>query len=277
MLSLGSYNLDIVTECSLDLCGQQKIEIKNIIIPPADHPSQIFALIELLEPANLKNPSIRPICLPFMHQLHRQTPTELFISSSRNLLYVDSKKLKMVDHLICQQRLLLEREFVTLDENITCAIEAEKFRQTSLFSFLGTPFQTSVWYDRRMRYFLYGMDANDPNMFQNLIYGPYLFNRIMLADLDWVVENMREKERQTSFPSPTRKKRVTLKSVKQAPKRDLFNFTTCGESSNFYPIPWRGALYSNAPFFNDTKCTVTLISDLYVVSPAYCFSDTTAE
>uniref|UniRef100_A0A8W7PWK0 Peptidase S1 domain-containing protein n=1 Tax=Anopheles coluzzii TaxID=1518534 RepID=A0A8W7PWK0_ANOCL len=277
ILSLGSYNRDIITDCSLNVCGQQKVEIKNIIIPSADHPSQIFALIELLEPANLKNPSIRPICLPFMHQLHRQTPTEVFITSTTDPNYVDSKKLKIIDHLNCQQRLLLEREFVTLDGNITCAIEAEKIRQTELFSFVGTPFHTSVWYDKRMRYFLYGVDDNDLNMFKKLIYGPYVFNRIMLADLDWVVENMREKERQTSFPSPTRKERVNLKSVKQAPKRELFNFTICGESSNFYPMPWMGVLHSNAPFFNDTKCTVTLISDRYVVGPAYCFSDVTAE
>ena len=177
----------------------------------------------------------------------------------------------------CQQKLLLEGQFVTFSDNFPCAIEAENFRQIPLPSMLGSPLQTAVWYGGRMRYFLYGMDSNQPHIFEDLVYGPYLFGTVKKKGLDWIVENMREKERQTSFISTGKNERVHLSPVQHASKRALFNFNTCGESSSSYPMPWMGHVLSNAPFFNVSICLATLISDRYVVGPGYCFSDATSE
>uniref|UniRef100_A0A182S7B8 Peptidase S1 domain-containing protein n=1 Tax=Anopheles maculatus TaxID=74869 RepID=A0A182S7B8_9DIPT len=130
LLILGKYNPDDPTNCYTSTCEitHQMVEIKNVIVPPIDHPRQVLALIELLEPANFKLPYIRPICLPFMQQLWRNKPTEVTIASNREFTIV-SKKLTMIDYLNCQQRLLLATHLVKFDGDFPCAIEAEKFRQ----------------------------------------------------------------------------------------------------------------------------------------------------
>nr|XP_049465468.1 uncharacterized protein LOC125906401 [Anopheles coluzzii] len=278
LLILGQYNPDDPTNCYTGTCEitHQLVEIKNVILPPPDHPRQVFALIELLEPANLKIPYIRPICLPFMDQLYQQKPMEVVISSNISFT-IENKKLKMIDYLNCQQRLLLGNHFVTFDGDFPCAIEAEKLRQTPLSSNLGSPVQMPIRYGGRTRYFLYGMDGNQPHIFEDLVYGPYLFGTVQKKDLDWIVESMREKERQTTFISTGKNERVHLSPVQYASKGALFNFNTCGESSSRYPMPWMGNVLSNAPFFNVSRCSVTLISNQYVVGPGYCFSDASTE
>ncbi|EAA43286.4 AGAP012277-PA, partial [Anopheles gambiae str. PEST] len=65
-------------------------------------------------------------------------------------------------------------------------------------------------------------------------------------------------------PAHCKNERVHLSPVQHASKRALFNFNTCGESSSSYPMPWMGNVLSNAPFFNVSRCSVTLISDRYV-------------
>ncbi|XP_035891849.1 uncharacterized protein LOC118503077 [Anopheles stephensi] len=287
LMILGKYNPDDPTNCYTSTCEitHQMVEIKNVIVPPIDHPRQMLALIELLEPANLKLPYISPICLPFMQQLQRKTPTEVTISSNKQFAIV-SKKLTMIDYLNCQQRLLLATHFVTFDGDFPCAIEAEKFRQVSLPSSLGSPLQMPVRMGGRARYFLYGMDTNEENIFSDLVYGPYLFGTIEPADLDWIVENMQFKERNTSLPIETRsadRERVSLAPMPDTSKRNLFNFNTCGintllsESFSSYPIPWTGNVFSNATYFNVSRCSVTLISEWYAVGPAYCFGDVKEE
>uniref|UniRef100_A0A1I8JT28 Peptidase S1 domain-containing protein n=1 Tax=Anopheles arabiensis TaxID=7173 RepID=A0A1I8JT28_ANOAR len=273
-LLLGRYNPDNNTNCYNGTCEvtHQLVEIKNVILPPANQ--QMFALIELLEPANLKIPYIRPICLPFMDQLHQYKPTEVIISSTReNSFAIESKKLKMIDVLNCQQNLLLEGHFVTFTENFPCAIEAENFRQIPLSSHLGSPLQSAVWYGGRKRYFLYGIDGNQPYIFKDLIHGPYMFGTIERGDLDWIVESMRENERQTSSISTTKNERIILRPVQHASKGALFNFGTCGESSSSFPMPWMGLVSSN----NVTKSFAILISDRFAVGPAHYVDDVSAE
>uniref|UniRef100_A0A182PBQ4 Peptidase S1 domain-containing protein n=1 Tax=Anopheles epiroticus TaxID=199890 RepID=A0A182PBQ4_9DIPT len=276
LVILGKYNPDDPTNCYTSTCGitHQMVEIKNVIIPPPDYPRQVFALLELLEPANLKIPFIRPICLPFMEQLYRQNPTEVVISSNKSFT-IESKKLIMIDYLNCQQRLLLGTHFVTFDGDFPCAIEAEKLRQIPLSSNLGSPLQMPVRYGGRTRYFLYGVDYNEPHIFADLVYGPYLFGTVEMADLDWIVENMRDKELQTSFLTKKKNERVILKPFQHASKRGWFNFNICGESSSSYPMPWIGNVYPKTS--NVSKCSVTLISEWYVVGPTYCFDDPTQQ
>uniref|UniRef100_A0A182UBY2 Peptidase S1 domain-containing protein n=1 Tax=Anopheles melas TaxID=34690 RepID=A0A182UBY2_9DIPT len=145
LFNFGQYNPDDPTNCYTGTCEitHQLVEIKNVILPPPDHPRQVFALIELLEPANLKIPYIRPICLPFMDQLYQHKPMEVVISSNISFT-IENKKLKMIDYLNCQQRLLLGNHFVTFDGDFPCAIEAEKLRQTPLSSNLGSPVQMPI-------------------------------------------------------------------------------------------------------------------------------------
>uniref|UniRef100_A0A182W973 Peptidase S1 domain-containing protein n=1 Tax=Anopheles minimus TaxID=112268 RepID=A0A182W973_9DIPT len=285
LLILGRYNPDDPTNCYTSSCEitHQFVEIKNVIVPPSDHPRQMFALVELLFPANLSIPYIRPICLPFMEQLHRRKPTQVVLVSNRSFA-TEGKKLTMIDYLNCQQRLLLQNHFVTFDGDFPCAIEAEKFRQLPLSSALGSTIQVPVRIDGRARYFLYGIDGNQENLFSDLTYGPYLFGMVTLADLEWIMESMQVKEEQTSLPSvPTVavRERVSLNPVPQAnkPKRSLFNFRTCGINAPLlgYSDPWIGNVFSNVPFFNVSRCSVTLISEWYAVGPAYCFVDVKQE
>uniref|UniRef100_A0A182MWP7 Peptidase S1 domain-containing protein n=1 Tax=Anopheles culicifacies TaxID=139723 RepID=A0A182MWP7_9DIPT len=279
LLILGKYNPDDPTNCYTSTCEltYQFVEIKNVILPPRDHPRQMFALLELHTPANLSIPYIRPICLPFMEQLHRRQPTEVVLVSNRSFATA-AKKLTMIDYLNCQQRLLLQNQFVSFDGDFPCAIEAENYRQLPLSSALGSPFLRPVRIDGRTRYFLYGVDANEEDIFSDLTYGPYLFGTVTLADVEWMMETVRMQEHNTSLPSVTADVdggRVSLTPVAAAntAKRRLFNFSTCGMSTLLYPDPWTGNVFSNAPFFNVSRCSVTLISEWYAVGPAYCFDD----
>uniref|UniRef100_A0A182QIW1 Peptidase S1 domain-containing protein n=1 Tax=Anopheles farauti TaxID=69004 RepID=A0A182QIW1_9DIPT len=286
MILLGKYNPKDPTNCYTGDCviTFQFVEIRNIIIPPKNYPRQMLALIELLEPANLKIPSISPICLPFMEQLHTSKPKELVILLNADNFGIASKKLTMVDYLNCQQRLLLANQLVTFDDgDFPCAIEAEKHRQVPLSSTLGVPLQQSVRFGGRTRFFLYGFDANEPDIFADLKYGPYLFGDIQLTDFTWVLENVQPKMyNASSLDSRTKEPTsglVSLQSLRSASKSRLFNFDTCGINAVTnrptiqYPMPWIGNVFSNAPFFNVSRCSVTLISDWYAVGPAYCFPD----
>ncbi|XP_041784058.1 uncharacterized protein LOC121599956 [Anopheles merus] len=260
------------TKCEL---SHQLVEINNIIIPPPNHPRQTFALIELLEPANLLNPYIRPICLPFMKQLHRRKPTEAIISSSQWNSII-GKQLTIIDQRNCQQRMLLKNRFVPLEENSMCAIETDNFAKFPLHSILGSPLQVPIPYGESSRIFLYGMDNNEPHRFANLNNGPYLFHTIELADLEWIVANVRDKAHQSSFLATTRNERVNLMPVQQAAKptlEALLEFNSCGESSSSYPTPWVGNVLSNVTFSSARPCSVTLVNHRHVVGPAYCFED----
>uniref|UniRef100_A0A182TBI5 Peptidase S1 domain-containing protein n=1 Tax=Anopheles maculatus TaxID=74869 RepID=A0A182TBI5_9DIPT len=97
---------------------------------------------------------------------------------------------------------------------------------------------------------------------------------------------MQVKEHNASLPIQTRNadsERVSLTPIPDTSKSSLFNFNTCGintllsDSSNSYPIPWTGNVFSNATFFNVSRCSVTLISEWYAVGPAYCFGDVQQE
>uniref|UniRef100_A0A6E8WCZ9 Peptidase S1 domain-containing protein n=2 Tax=Anopheles coluzzii TaxID=1518534 RepID=A0A6E8WCZ9_ANOCL len=264
-----------LNDCITSQCKtQQVVEIKNIIIPPPNHPRQTFALIELLEPANLMNPYIRPICLPLMDQLHHHKPTEVGISINLDVETV-KKKLAVIDNPSCKHGLRQESYFIDFNEDSRqCAIEITvEYKQIPVPSVLGSPLMMPVSYGGSTHYFLYGMDNNVPGEYNRSIFGPYLFDTVQSADLEWVVENVREHERQTSLPSTLTNGRVNLKPVQQASKSSLFNFNTCGESSSNFPMPWVGKRLSNAPFFNESSCLVTLISDWYVVGPADCFEE----
>uniref|UniRef100_A0A182MYI8 Peptidase S1 domain-containing protein n=1 Tax=Anopheles dirus TaxID=7168 RepID=A0A182MYI8_9DIPT len=283
MVILGKYNPDDPTNCFSSECevSFQFVEIKNIIVPPKDQTRQMLALIELLEPADLKIPYISPICLPFMEQLLTSKPTELRILFGDGFNF-PSKKLTMVDYLNCQQRLLLAGHFVTFNGPFPCAIEAEKQRQVPLFSTLGSPLQRSQRFGGRTRYFLYGFDTNEPGLFADLTYGPYLFGDVQLADLEWVLETVEHKMYNESSLRTTKEPvsgLVHLQPLRNSSKSRLFDFSTCGInavsnlSTVLYPMPWVGNVFSNAPFFNVSRCSVTLINEWYAVGPAYCFGD----
>uniref|UniRef100_A0A8W7PIN2 Peptidase S1 domain-containing protein n=1 Tax=Anopheles coluzzii TaxID=1518534 RepID=A0A8W7PIN2_ANOCL len=264
-----------LNDCITSQCKtHQVVEIRNIILPPPNHPRQTFALIELLEPANLMNPYIRPICLPLMDQLHHHNPTEVGISINLGVVTVN-KKLAVIDNPSCKHGLRQESYFIDFNEDSRqCAIEmAIEYKQMPVPSVLGSPLMMPVRYGESTHYFLYGMDNNVPGEYNRSIFGPYLFDTVQSADLEWVVENVREHERPASLPSTLTNGRVNLKPVQQASKSSLFNFNTCGKSSSNFPMPWVGKRLSNAPFFNESSCLVTLISDWYVVGPADCFEE----
>uniref|UniRef100_A0A182JNZ4 Peptidase S1 domain-containing protein n=1 Tax=Anopheles christyi TaxID=43041 RepID=A0A182JNZ4_9DIPT len=269
---LGKYNPEAVCLPHSCVRTHQEVDIKTVIMPPSDPPSSVFVLIELLEPADLRIPYIRPICLPLMDPLLQNKPTEVILSSTNSYAFL-SKKLTMVNEMICQQRLMYEGFYITSFMNISCGIEAAQFKQTQMIPKLGSPLQMAVWFGGQTRYFLHGMFYDQRQISPPLIYGPYLFYTVGYSDIKWIVENMQEKVLQTSFLTTTKNERVTLRPVQHASKRTLFNFDTCGISTSSYPMPWMGYVLPNAAFNNESSCSVTLISDRYVVGPADCFDD----
>uniref|UniRef100_A0A8W7Q5A0 Peptidase S1 domain-containing protein n=1 Tax=Anopheles coluzzii TaxID=1518534 RepID=A0A8W7Q5A0_ANOCL len=267
-VSLGQYGL----YCGGCNNNYQEVEIKNVIFPPPDHPRQLFALLELLKPAKLTIPYIRPICLPFMDELHRNKPAEVILSSDIEdggyLFNVKNKKLKITDYKHCQQRLL-----VSFDTELSCAVEdAEELEQAPQRSSIGSPFQVTVPYGDRERYFLYGLQGDESYILSHLLHGPYIFHKIEQADLAWIVENVRKNELQSSFPSKVRNERVNVRPVQHVSGSASFNFAYCGVSSNRYPMPWMGRASTKDQGSYRFVTLVTLISDQYAVGPAYRFS-----
>nr|XP_040233895.2 uncharacterized protein LOC120956474 [Anopheles coluzzii] len=247
--------------------SRQRIEIKNVILPPSDHPRQLFALLELLEPADLTNPHIQPICLPFMDGLHRNKPAEVIMTSYHNNFGIihANKTLKITTYQHCQPRLLHAGQLISFVTEPLCAVESsDELKHESLYSKLGSPYQLTVPYAERPRYFLYGMHVDGSYILSRLHHGPYIFHKIEKADLAWIVNSVRENEQQSSFPSKIRSERVNLRSMQHVSRSAFFNFETCGISSNSYPMPWIGDLIVGKKLIS----TIILISDRYVVSPA---------
>lgn len=247
--------------------SRQRIEIKNVILPPSDHPRQLFALLELLEPADLTNPHIQPICLPFMDGLHRNKPAEVIMTSYHNNFGIihANKTLKITTYQHCQPRLLHAGQLISFVTEPLCAVESsDELKHESLYSKLGSPYQLTVPYAERPRYFLYGMHVDGSYILSRLHHGPYIFHKIEKADLAWIVDSVRENEQQSSFPSKIRTERVNLRSMQHVSRSAFFNFETCGISSNSYPMPWIGDLIVGKKLIS----TIILISDRYVVSPA---------
>ncbi|XP_040172379.1 uncharacterized protein LOC120905555 [Anopheles arabiensis] len=236
----------------------QDVEIKNIILPPPDHPRQLFALIELLEPADLTNPYIKPICLPFIDGLHRNTPAEVILSSKTDFSF-KMKKLKGTDYHNCQQRLFQIGQPIAFHTEPSCAVEDfESLDQTALFSDVGSQFLVTVPCDQGLRYFLHGMHVDESSILLRLSHGPYIFHKIERTDLAWILESVRENERQSSYPSLIRNERVQVKPVEfHAAGSALFNFETCGVSSDSYLMPWLGEIFSQSNYYGK----VILISD----------------
>ncbi|XP_040170638.1 uncharacterized protein LOC120904598 [Anopheles arabiensis] len=279
---LGKYNANDQINCTSSTCEKtfQLMEIKNIITPKIES-ELLYALIEFVEPANLSNPYIKPICLPFMDQLHQHDPTVVVLSSLDHDQVVQNKKLKLINYSSCQQRFLHEKVYNHFGDNlIRCAVEVEKFRQMPLHSIPGSLFQMSLRYGDGTHYFLHGMDVAYPtkqDIFPVLNFGPYIYYPVKLADLEWMMENIYEKERNITLFRATESKRISLKPVQHNSRQTLFNFNTCGESSISYPTPWLGYVLYNAPTFDTVKCMVTPISELHAVGPADCFDNSSQE
>uniref|UniRef100_A0A8W7PBN0 Peptidase S1 domain-containing protein n=1 Tax=Anopheles coluzzii TaxID=1518534 RepID=A0A8W7PBN0_ANOCL len=174
---------------------------------------QLFALLELLEPADLTNPHIQPICLPFMDGLHRNKPAEVIMTSYHNNFGIihANKTLKITTYQHCQPRLLHAGQLISFVTEPLCAVESsDELKHESLYSKLGSPYQLTVPYAERPRYFLYGMHVDGSYILSRLHHGPYIFHKIEKADLAWIVDSVRENEQQSSFPSKIRSERVNL-------------------------------------------------------------------
>lgn len=236
----------------------------------------MFALLEFVEPANLNISYIRPICLPFMDQLYKHVPSHMIMSSYYN--NVLSKRIALIDTPTCQQRFLVERFYLEFNNlTVECAVEEEMFRQMPLPATLGSLLQMPVRYGGQTQYFLYAINTVYPANFDFLVFGPYLFTRFEMDNIEWILENMEEKVRQTSFLTTTGNTRVNLKPVQHASSQALFDFNTCGESSASYQTPWLGRVDYGTAMFEARSCFVTLISEWYAVGPAGCFDDSSEQ
>uniref|UniRef100_A0A2C9H3V6 Peptidase S1 domain-containing protein n=2 Tax=Anopheles gambiae TaxID=7165 RepID=A0A2C9H3V6_ANOGA len=268
-----------LTNCTPSTCEQthQLVEIKNIILPsPINNSRQMFALLEFVEPANLNIPYIRPICLPFMNQLYKHVPSNMIMSSYYNNIL--SKRIALIDTPTCQQRFLVERFYFEFNNlTVECAVEEEMFRQMPLPATLGSLLQMPVRYGGKTQYFLYAINTVYPASFDFLVFGPYLFTRFEMDNIEWILENMEEKVRQTSFLTTTGNTRVNLKPVQHASSQALFDFNTCGESSPSYLTPWTGGVYYDKLEFEGGTGLVTLINEWYAVGPASCFDNSSAQ
>ncbi|XP_040164889.1 uncharacterized protein LOC120901254 [Anopheles arabiensis] len=284
---LGQFNYIFQQRCAGDTCFRAvEAAIRRIIVHPnyAEDPlSYNIALVELAEPANLLNPSIRPICMPFLSELQNQKPIEVVVASNE-LHVMKIKPLTVLHTTTCQRQLALEGFLISKQTVPWCAVDEDNRIQSLLLN-AGAPLQARLQFDEDQRVFLRGINLRN-NLPNELPYLPELFTNVDRF-LEWIVDNMKGKEPNAQSKTDLTKatdRRINLPPIQYASKRKMFNFSNCGimpsanESSNSYPtIPWLGFLYSNATNKTPKKCVVTLISEWYAVSLAACFSDNSKE
>ncbi|XP_053668221.1 uncharacterized protein LOC128718624 [Anopheles marshallii] len=282
----GMYNLLLQAECVGDDCPQYKYQeaaIRTITIHPnySKNPRNYnIALIELELPANFTKPNIGAICMPFIRDLLKSKPLDLVVTAGD--FYLRHKSLTELNSTVCQRQLAQEG-FLTSAKTVPwCAVDAVQRGQAQLLLNAGAPFQALLQFDEHPKYFLRGINLRK-DFSNELPYLPELFTNVERF-LDWVVDNMRFKELNLTFPyEPERTTvptRVNVTPIQNSSKRSLVNFNNCGiipvsnETTNRSFIPWMGYLSSSDVHLSDSKdyrCVVTLINEWYAVGVPVCF------
>uniref|UniRef100_A0A182SB39 Peptidase S1 domain-containing protein n=1 Tax=Anopheles maculatus TaxID=74869 RepID=A0A182SB39_9DIPT len=284
-LVMGLYNILLQSECRGDSCvPYQEGVIRHVIVHPSyekDPRNHNIALIELQQPANLTNPHISPICMPFIKELQKSKPLDLVVTSEEEY-DVRSKQLTGLAPTACQRQLAQEG-FLTSARNVPwCAVDADNRGQSALLLNPGASLQALLQFDEQQRYFLRGVNLrnNLPNEFPYL---PELFTNVDRF-LDWIVDSMKFKEPEPMWPTATKSvssRQVSVNPIRNTSKNRLLDFNNCGRMSTSNEtvdsniIPWMGYLSSDKTLLNatkDSRCAVTLISEWYAVGLAHCFS-----
>ncbi|XP_052888905.1 uncharacterized protein LOC128297320 [Anopheles moucheti] len=284
----GMYNLLLQAECVGVDCPQYKYQeaaIKAITIHPnyGKNPRNYnIALIELELPANFTMPNLGAICMPFIRDLLKSKPLDLVVTAG-DYFYLRHKSLTELNSTVCQRQLAQEGFLTSAKTVPRCAVDAVQRGQAQLLLNAGAPLQALLQFDEQQKYFLRGINLrNDlPN---ELPYLPELFTNVDRF-LEWIVDNMRFKELNLTFPyvpeRTTVPRRVNVSPVQNSSKRNLVNFSNCGiipagnETTRSSFIPWMGYLSSSDVFLTDSKdfrCVVTLINEWYAVGVPVCFS-----
>ncbi|XP_049298153.1 uncharacterized protein LOC125771510 isoform X4 [Anopheles funestus] len=269
-ITLGNFDerCDVLGGCDPPY---QKITIKQIIIHPKyngiKHLNNI-ALIELLEPANMTNPFISPICLPLMEELRNSTPLEYVLSTTT----WTTSRVVPLSPLNCQAR-LIHAGRLAFNRKIPLCVDAYSRGVKRLVANEGSALQTLLFFADHKRFFLNGISFLLGSAYEQL---PYFYTDTNLY-LDWILDNMNSRtdrnitvNERTSQPS-----RLSRTPVRNVSKRRLFNFNTCGLHSNGSAEPWIGFVEAWDPAYQtyqSTDCSVTLISVWYAVGPARCLN-----
>uniref|UniRef100_A0A9I3BD16 Peptidase S1 domain-containing protein n=1 Tax=Anopheles coluzzii TaxID=1518534 RepID=A0A9I3BD16_ANOCL len=256
-------------------------EIKYVTIHPQYNGTlnvHNIALIELVEPANVTEGLISPICMPLTEEFRNSTPLELLVPSS--FFNQHSTQLEPLDLLNCQERFAQLSANVTLNSRSRCAVALDTDAAEPAALYAGTPLQTLLRVGSKKRYFLSGI-----NSFMHLVNylnpsAPYLFTDTN-AYLDWILENM---QLNGSVPTETSSnvKRVDPPPTQNTSRRRLFNFKTCGAytkgssaNATYETEPWHGFVHNWDPVFNSTsfiQCSVVLVSEWYTIGVASCLN-----
>uniref|UniRef100_A0A8W7P5L9 Peptidase S1 domain-containing protein n=1 Tax=Anopheles coluzzii TaxID=1518534 RepID=A0A8W7P5L9_ANOCL len=253
--AVGSEKLKLF---NMESCGQDvyngTLNVHNI------------ALIELVEPVNVNERLISPICMPLIEELRNSTSLELLVPPS--FFIHQSTQLQPLDLLNCQERFTQLSANITLNSRSRCAVALATDAAEPAALYAGTPLQTLLRVGSEKRYFLSGI-----NSFMHLVNyinptAPYLFTDTN-AYLDWILENM---QLNGSVPTETSSnvKRVDPPPTQNISRRRLFNFKTCGAytkgssaNATYETEPWHGFVHNWDPVFNSTsfiQCSVVLLA-----------------
>ncbi|XP_040169635.1 uncharacterized protein LOC120904003 isoform X2 [Anopheles arabiensis] len=277
-----------VTTYSLE---NQVIEIKTVYFSPdfnRNTGQNSIALIEFWQPADISNPYIRPICLPFAESMQNNKLNQFVAlasdSLSKQFSNVRRTNFTLINMTTCRQRCEQEGILLNPADVTLCAIhrnaEDKKWNKIST----GSALQARLDFDGQKRYFLRGLHFRRKGQYEkndHLGNPVYLFEDIYRY-LGWILSIVSIRKGNDAFLEPVntlalRSEIVISPPVKQYKKRRMFNFSTCGITANVSNRihPWLGKLRSNAPSFDVIECTVILISEWYVICTARSASNDT--
>uniref|UniRef100_A0A182HGW9 Peptidase S1 domain-containing protein n=1 Tax=Anopheles arabiensis TaxID=7173 RepID=A0A182HGW9_ANOAR len=247
-----------------------------------------IALIEFWQPADISNPYIRPICLPFAESMQNNKLNQFVAlasdSLSKQFSNVRRTNFTLINMTTCRQRCEQEGILLNPADVTLCAIhrnaEDKKWNKIST----GSALQARLDFDGQKRYFLRGLHFRRKGQYEkndHLGNPVYLFEDIYRY-LGWILSIVSIRKGNDAFLEPVntlalRSEIVISPPVKQYKKRRMFNFSTCGITANVSNRihPWLGKLRSNAPSFDVIECTVILISEWYVICTARSASNDT--
>uniref|UniRef100_A0A1Y9HDR9 Peptidase S1 domain-containing protein n=1 Tax=Anopheles funestus TaxID=62324 RepID=A0A1Y9HDR9_ANOFN len=264
----------------------QTLRIQRVIIHPqfGTHSSaDNIALIEFLNPADITQPNVQPICLPVTSELRPNPKINLHVAyiSIANGAY-KNVPVTLLDSADCMRQ-YADRNITLqlLDKRICAKISNAPDLQDCDQLIAGSPLQETIMLRTKERYFLRGFELFGAACYSQ---APPVYNNIE-PYVDWILYNMRYNEPDTVDVEVKHSTNSTLSSqwlqLQQEPgneKLRLFNMSSCGVTvsrmeriGNIVIFPWL-AMIVGAEDLEGKHVEVTgigvLINEWYILTSA---------
>ncbi|XP_061515916.1 polyserase-2 isoform X1 [Anopheles gambiae] len=268
----------------------QMRRIQRIIVHPmfgTNNAADNIALIELLSPADISQPNVKPICLPVTSELRTNAKTNLHVAViSRDEDSYKNIPVRYLDSAECMKLYAQENIVLNLENKRLCAEIANNQDEQNCNALIsGSPLQELKMFGGKEQYFLRGFELLGQACNAR---APPIYNNIE-AYIDWILYNMRYNEPEDLVQTESLPANGSLKSqwmrLQQEPGNEnlqLFNMSSCGVTANIVNektgsivvYPWMVTVFGWRTIIDDDKqlevqSVGVLISERYFLTNAH--------